>query len=694
VTPATHTYWAFLCYSSLDRSSALWLQRALEAYVVPQHLVGKPTPAGTAPTHFRPIFRDDTELSADPDLVASIEGALSQSAHLIVVCSPRAAQSNWVNREIERFRDMHGDARILCVIVDGNPANPDEDCFPPALRYRIAADGRREPVEPSAADLRAGRDGRRLALLKLVGGMLGVGLDDLIRRDTQRRQRKLLLITAASVAGMAVTGALATAAWIARNEAQNQRAHAEGLIEFMLTDLRKRLEPAGHLDQMDVVGRQALQYYVSQNPAHLDAESLARRARALRLMGEISMQRGDLEDALTSFKQASATTSEVLDRAPDDGNGIFNHAQNVFWVGEIARQRGDSDAAEASFREYRRLAERLNHLDPDKMEWQAETAYAESALGVLFLEKGRMSEAITAFEHSLAVDGLLADRKPDDLGLQVQLGQGHAWLADALLKQGHLAAARTHEEVELAIYKRALIEDPTLHQAKFSAIVADQMLGRIALLEGRLPDALAAFKDTSERAEALLVEERDNMDLTATVAYAHVQRGEALLDAGDLDSARNAQHRAVDLLTIALAHDGNVVTWRNWRDQATLLQAAIDSRTNAHAEALHLVQSVQASLQSRPAGGSFTDATILLQRSRLQAGIEFAALGRDDEARAQWNDIIASVPPAPQASSPLLVSVLAAAHRRLGHEEDAETLTKYLADLSRESADAPPIASR
>src|SRR5476651_1493230 len=100
------TYWAFLSYSSHDRPIAIWLQRALETYRVPHRLVGRQTPAGAAPRRFRPVFRDGAELAAHPDLVAQINTALQHSAYLIVICSPDAAQSHWVDDEIVRFREM------------------------------------------------------------------------------------------------------------------------------------------------------------------------------------------------------------------------------------------------------------------------------------------------------------------------------------------------------------------------------------------------------------------------------------------------------------------------------------------------------------------------------------------------------------------------------------------------------------
>jgi tetratricopeptide (TPR) repeat protein len=683
-------FWAFLSYSSHDRATAIWIQRALETYRVPQRLVGRTTPAGPAPRKFRPIFRDRTELAADPDLTARIADALKKSAYLIVLCSSQSAKSRWVDEEITRFRTLHGSSRIFSVILDGRPNDDHESCFPPALRYR-SIPGTPEQAEPIAADLRAGGDGRRMARLKLLAGMLGVGLDELVRRDAQRRNKQLVAITATSLAGLTVMAILAAAALIGRNDAQRQRSQAEGLIEFMLTDLRKRLEPGGRLDAMDGVSSEALKYYGAQRPADLDARSLARRARALRLMGEITVQRGDLSDALKDFEQAAATTAELLGRSPGDGQIIFNHAQNVFWVGEIARQRGNIAKAEVSFHLYLDLARRLTRIDARNDEWWAEVAYAESALGVLFLQEGRVPEAYGAFERSLNVVAGLSQRRPDDLSLQVELGQSHAWLADALQKQGRLAETRSHTETELKIYRAILAKDPTIRQAKFSTIDALQTIGKLAAFEGDQEASLAALAESAQRAEALLDGERDNMDSAAVAALTHVSAGEALLASGSVKSARTAQQRADELLKAALAHDAGVALWRSYRDRTDLLDAAIAASSGEADRALQLDRSVLARLVTPESAKPNTEAFWLLSRALLQTGDDLSALHRSHEAEEQWNSIIKNLSGPIESYEPRLLQVLACAEARLGRTADAQAAAKRLQNLFQSAA--KPIVS-
>ena len=177
------------------------------------------------------------------------------------------------------------------------PATAASECLPPALRARFAAVAGVADTAPLAVDLRPRGDGWRLGVQKLVAGLAGLPLDQLVQRDAHRRHRRMAWLSAA----LAVTrahprhdgGVRAARA----RRARLQRAQAEGLVEFMLGDLRKNLEPVGRLDVLDAVGMRALRYYDSQDLRALDADALGRRARALHLVGEISDNRGDLPSA-------------------------------------------------------------------------------------------------------------------------------------------------------------------------------------------------------------------------------------------------------------------------------------------------------------------------------------------------------------------------------------------------------------
>ncbi len=99
-----YRYKAFISYSHQDEQWGRWLQRALESYRVPRRLVGAEGRFGPVPARIAPVFRDREDLSSAADLTASVKEELAASETLIVICSPAAAASRWVNEEVRRFQ--------------------------------------------------------------------------------------------------------------------------------------------------------------------------------------------------------------------------------------------------------------------------------------------------------------------------------------------------------------------------------------------------------------------------------------------------------------------------------------------------------------------------------------------------------------------------------------------------------------
>lgn len=189
-------YWAFISYSHADAKWGDWLHAALETYRVPTRLVRSAQPEGAVPKRIFPVFRDREELASSSSLGENIQDALRLSRSLIVICSPRAATSRWVNEEIKLYKSIGREDRVFCLIVDGEPnAAPDSgllECFPKAVLLKLNRAGELsdEPAEPIAADAREGKDGKHNALLKLIAGIIGVPYDELRQRERQRQLRQ------------------------------------------------------------------------------------------------------------------------------------------------------------------------------------------------------------------------------------------------------------------------------------------------------------------------------------------------------------------------------------------------------------------------------------------------------------------------------------------------------------------------
>lgn len=564
---SAYDYRAFISYTHADRRIAGWLHERLESYRPPPSMPG---------ATLGPIFRDRDEFSASGDLSSAVDAALERSEYLIVICSPAATRSRWVNEEILRFKAIRGESRVIPLIVAGAPFSDDpaRECFPEALRHHVDSDGTMDDadLEPLAADLHA--DGRRRAMLKIAATLLGVDLDRLVQRDHARQVRRLAIATSVSLAGLVVAVGLAFTAYLARDDARAQRedalaqravaeasrAEAEGLVEFMLTDLRGKLEGVGRLELLEDIGRRAQSYYRRMPPDTLDEDSLARNARSLLLIGEMGNLRGDMDEAVMAFAEAHATTAELLERSPDDPDHIYGHAQSAFWLGLLDWQRGRVAPARRAFEEYEELARRLVTMDPERVEWRAELGYAQSNLGTLHIEGGRFAAAERAFRSCLELFEGIARELPEDVAWQIEVAQSHGWLADAMREQLRLDAALEARGRELAIYREQEALHPDDRRLVGRSIMAYRSVGNLELARGRPEAARAALEQARVIAEDLRALDADNtlwMDISAGVL---LDLADLHLDAGfgdpqaHIDEALELSERLIEL-------DPDVLMW-------------------------------------------------------------------------------------------------------------------------------------
>jgi WD40 repeat protein len=200
--PAAGQYDAFISYShAVDGRLAPALQAGLQRLAKPWY----------RPRALR-VFRDDTGLAVNPALWDSIAKALDSSRYFVVLVSPEAAASPWVNREIEHWVATKDPGGILLVLTDGTLVWDGTDydterssALPPALQGRFAA-------EPRHLDLRWAQDEDQLdvrhsrfreAVADLAAPLHGMAKDELEGEDI-RQHRQSRRLARGAMAGLAV----------------------------------------------------------------------------------------------------------------------------------------------------------------------------------------------------------------------------------------------------------------------------------------------------------------------------------------------------------------------------------------------------------------------------------------------------------------------------------------------------------
>ena len=224
-----YKYDIFISYKheALDKAVAARLQKSLEHYKIPKEIQKK-----TGKNKIKRVFRDEEELAVSSDLGKEIEDQISQSEYLLVVCSKKTKESQWVLKEIDTFLKYRDAEHILPVLIEGEP----EESFP----ENVLAYG-----EPMAADIRGKNEKEVLKKVKkelprLIAPILHCSYDELKQRARNYQIKRMLIGT--SVALVAVASFAAYAVFQSarlnkeyqetrRNQARNMAQTSEKLLK-------------------------------------------------------------------------------------------------------------------------------------------------------------------------------------------------------------------------------------------------------------------------------------------------------------------------------------------------------------------------------------------------------------------------------------------------------------------------------
>lgn len=202
------------------------------------------------------VFLDTSGLEVTPTLWGTISAALTDSRHLVLMCSPTSAASEWVDREVRFWLEHRSASTILLVVTEGevswdssaNRFDASSTALPPALLEAFAE-------EPAYVDLRnVDRDADllprdpqfRSGIAQLVAGITGRSMTEIYGDDLRehRRTRRTAWAAATGLAVLLVASLIA--GFIAKangDEATRQRDTATSRLLAAQADVRSERDP-------------------------------------------------------------------------------------------------------------------------------------------------------------------------------------------------------------------------------------------------------------------------------------------------------------------------------------------------------------------------------------------------------------------------------------------------------------------
>jgi hypothetical protein len=310
---------AFISYSRAASSTlAVELRNGIERFAKPWYRLRSSR-----------VFLDDASMSANTGLWSNIERGLTEAEWFILLCSPKAAASQYVTNEIAWWLEHKSADRILLVLDegtmlwDGTAGDFDwkrSTAVNPALTKAFAEEPRwvEMPWWDAEGSLHAADPRFAERVADLASAVRGVERDELIGENVQQRRRALRLLRGGVIAlsGLLVASLVATVIAVVNGNAAAEQARialarqlAAQAITLSSTDLQTASLLAVEAQRMndDAQTRAALFQLASASPQLVRTLPVGARVEATAIDADGTVYTGDADGAVTRWDDGEGT---------------------------------------------------------------------------------------------------------------------------------------------------------------------------------------------------------------------------------------------------------------------------------------------------------------------------------------------------------------------------------------------------
>ena len=270
-----------------------------------------------------------------------------------------------------------------------------------------------------------------------------------------RRHRGAVAVGAIAACIIGVGGVMGVAQIVAAQQdsaaaeqvALANRRDAEDLIDYMVVDLRRGLEPVGKVDLLFEVASRARDYDdrkpVADHHAILARENLA----------EVLAAQGNERAALDEHAAALAMAQAFAIAEPANPTWQHDLAMAHRELGYAFDTGGNLAAARVEFDALIGIARTALARAADAS-WMHDLQDGELGLGHVLLAQGDPEAALAAYRTALELASSRAAANPDDRASQRDVMVAHNRVGDALADRGHRDEALVEYRASLAIATR------------------------------------------------------------------------------------------------------------------------------------------------------------------------------------------------------------------------------------------------
>ena len=558
-------YDAFISYShAKDKPVAAALQMVIQR-------LGKPWYRRRALR----VFRDDTSLSATPHLWPTIESTLKECRYLILLASPQAAASHWVNKEVAWWLEHKAIDTLFVAVTEGELSwdsatgefvSTEVAILPPALVGRL--------TEPKWVDLRAYRDGadpRNAHFTSLAADFAaaihGVPKEDLLSQEV-RQQRRALSLAWSAAATLLILAGLAGWQWrealAQRNRAEHTLAAATATTNGLVTNLALRFKnvtgvPATVIKEIFDQTRELQEQLLSTG--EVSAPLRRSYSRALNYSADTLQTVGDNKGALAAAEKARDLLQQLLSEEPNEVDWQVGFGGSYHRIGIALAGLGQTEEALAA---YRTAVERFKALlvtNPSDTS-ASDLALIYERIGYLMNDQGKFADALESFNESLALRKTLVARSPDNNDYQDDLANSLRSEGLQLLRIGKLDEALSTFREALAVATTLSEKEPSNTKRKSSLAVIQRNTGDVFKGQGHFDDALAAYQEALEINKKRVALDTSDTEALRDLAVQNESIGDLLMLLKRYDEASVTYREGLDAAKSLVSKDPKNVTWQ------------------------------------------------------------------------------------------------------------------------------------
>lgn len=327
-------------------------------------------------------------------------------------------------------------------------------------------------TRPSAYLLLPGKALEEGRLLLKHGGKLHPSIKALIQASLKRvtRNRRIMVLGALFIVVLlGFTVEKAYRAKVEKQVAQTKLEESHELIEFLIDDEHRQLEPMGLLDLMQEGSERSYQYFTSLESSDASSTEKSNRSNTFFNIGKVQLETGNFDAAIKSFEQTMVLNNELVEVNPNGYESLTQLAKTYYWIATTYSKAGDLDKAELNYLNYQKIAFDLVKLKPDSEAAKIELAHAYRSVASIAVARNQKERAMQLYLDTIKFASQGRASRKEDLELLIQ---SYSWLESKYKSEMKMQEALEMSQGELSA-KNRIFELEKNAQNSLSAAVSN-----------------------------------------------------------------------------------------------------------------------------------------------------------------------------------------------------------------------------